>query len=146
MKNFRDFLKESIREKFNILYHGTSKTNAEKIEKIGIDMRFSNGGYFGWGFYTTPDYELAKANYGDFNEDDEPGAVLELQLDPNANILDLRNEDDWNTWLPYADNIYKPNLWQLLVANGIDGLWDNSFEGVIIYNPKALKLLKIHYL
>ena len=137
---------EEERERFTIVYHGTNINSAKQIEKFGLDMKYSHGGYFGWGFYTTPDFDLAKSNYAEFNDAGASAVVLEFQIDPTANILDLRDEKDWETWLPYADNISDENLWRTLVRNGIDGLWDNSFGGVIIYNLKAAHLIKMHYL
>jgi hypothetical protein len=134
------------RERFTTVYHGTDINSAKQIEAYGLDMKYSHGGYFGWGFYTTPDFDLAKSNYAEFNDAEAGAAVLEFQIDPTANILDLRDEDDWDAWLPYADNISDKNLWRTLVRVGIDGLWDNSFGGVIIYNLKKVHLIKVHYL
>jgi hypothetical protein len=134
---------------FTNVFHGTSLKGAENIQKYGVKISKSFGGYFGWGFYTATEYNLAKNNYAEFSDDnatDEKGVILEFKIDPNANILDLRNETDFKTWLPYSKAINEPNLYQVLVKHGIDGLYDNSFEGVVIYNPKVLTLVKLHYL
>jgi hypothetical protein len=141
-------LKESQGE-FTNVFHGTSLKGAENIQKYGVKINKSYGGYFGWGFYTAIDYQLAKNNYAEFSDDnatDEKGVILEFKISPNANILDLRNETDFKTWLPYSKAINQPNLYQVLVKHGIDGLYDNSFEGVVIYNPKVLTLVKLHSL
>ena len=151
MKSVISIIKEEIalmetREQFHTIYHGTSNTGAADIEQNGVDITKSHGGYFGWGFYCAVDYELAKSNYAEFadeNDIDERGAVLEFEILPQANILDLRDEDDWQTWLPYAKRISDRNLYKTLVNAGIDGLFDNSFGGVIIYNPAVLKLIRI---
>jgi hypothetical protein len=113
------------------------------IKQRGIDMSKAQGGYFGWGFYTTPDIELAKSNYGDFSEGDS-SVVLEFKLDPNANILDLRDSNDFELWKRYSRLIYDKNAYKKFVSDGIDGLWDDSFDGVVLYNPNVLKLINIH--
>ena len=154
MKSVIEIIKEEIalmetREIFHRVYHGTSNSGAKDIEQNGVDITKSHGGYFGWGFYCAVDYELAKSNYAEFadeNDIDERGAVLEFEILPQANILDLRDDDDWNTWLPYAARISDRNLYKTLVNAGIDGLFDNSFGGVIIYNPAVLKLIRIEEL
>lgn len=152
MKSIIKIIKEEIhlmetREQFIRLFHGTSIQGAEDIIKNGIDIQKSEGGYFGKGFYTTPDINLAKSNYADF-ADDEGGAILEFELSPEANILDLRDSDDWDTYLPFAQSreIFKPSHPQAMLRAGIDGLYDNSFEGVVIYNPKSLRFIKVHQL
>ena len=154
MKSVIEIINEEItmmetREIFHTVYHGTSNSGAKDIEMNGVDISKSHGGYYGWGFYCAVDYELAKSNYAEFadeNDIDERGAVLEFEILPQANILDLRDDDDWNTWLPYAARISDRNLYKKLVSVGIDGLYDNSFGGVIIYNPDVLKLIKIEEL
>ena len=141
-------LRESQGE-FTNVFHGTSLKGAENIQKYGVKISKSFGGYFGWGFYTAIDYNLAKNNYAEFSDDnatDEKGVILEFKISPNANILDLRKEADFKTWLPYSKAINQPNLYQVFVKHGIDGLYDNSFEGVVIYNLKILTLVKLHYL
>lgn len=152
MKPILAIIKEEIalmetREQFHRLYHGTSIEGAQDIQKYGIDIQKSDGGYFGKGFYTTPDFDLAKSNYADF-ADEEGGAILEFELSPEANILDLRDSDDWDTYLPLGQSraIFKPNHPQEMLRAGIDGLYDNSFEGVVVYNTKYLKLIKVHQL
>lgn len=131
------------REVFQKLYHGTDIQSATNIRDYGVDISRGYGGYFGWGFYTTPNMELAKSNYADFSGDEEGGVVIEFELSKNANILDLRDSDDFETWKPFSKKIYDKNLYKELVKSGIDGLWDDSFEGVVIYNPKVLKFKKI---
>ena len=134
-----------VREKFDTLYHGTSKEGAKDIQANGIDINKSEGGYFGTGFYTTSDYNLAKSNYADF-ADEEGGAILEFRLSPEANILDLRDSDDFEIWKPYSREIFKPTHPQALIQARIDGLYDNSFEGVVIFNTSVLTLVDTHWL
>lgn len=152
VKNRKDIdpsvLNES-RGEFTKVYHGTSVKDAENIQKYGIKVDKSTGGYFGWGFYTAIEFDLAKDNYADFAEEkgsSDKGAVLEFSISPEANILDLRKDEDFKTWQPYSKAIYMPDLYMVLVKHGIDGLYDNSFEGVVIYNVKVLSLVKVHYL
>lgn len=127
-----------VREQFKTLYHGTSQEGARDIMTNGIDMEKSEGGYFGKGFYTTPKPELAKSNYADFSGDEEGGVVLEVEIAPNANILDLRDAEDFETWKPLSRLIHRPDCWKIFTQKGIDGLWDDSFDGVVIYNPNVI--------
>ena len=138
----REYLNEQ-REIFDLLYHGTDMKSGLDIQKKGVDILKGHGGYFGWGFYTTPTIELAKSNYADFSGDENGGVVLELQLSKNAKILDLRDPDDFEIWKPYSNKIYDKNLYRELIGAGIDGLWDDSFEGVVIYNTNVIFLRQI---
>lgn len=132
------------REIFTKLYHGTDIKSALNIQKNGVDISKGYGGYFGWGVYTTSNIDLAKSNYADFSGDEEGGVVLELELLPTSNILDLRDFDDFELWKKYSKKINDKNLYKELIKIGIDGLWDDSFDGVVIYNPKVLIFKKIH--
>jgi hypothetical protein len=127
-----------------VVYHGTSKAAARNIAKRGVDMTASTLGYFGEGFYTTENKALAKSNYADFAEDDEPGVILAFEVSPNARLLDLRKERDWLIWRDgrFADLIHRPGFSSVAVQAGIDGLYDESFEGWVFYNPDVLTLLK----
>jgi len=160
-KKFRAGIKENMREDtdssilnetqggFTRVFHGTSVKDAENIIKYGVNISKSTGGYFGWGFYTATEFQLAKSNYADFAEEQgstDKGVVLEFRVSPQANILDLRKDEDFKIWQPYSKAINQPNLYQVLVKHGIDGLYDNSFEGVVIYNAKVLTLVKTHSL
>jgi hypothetical protein len=144
-----DIIKEELQNLFEIrrtyptVFHGTSIEGAKDIQQNGINISKSEGGYFGVGFYTTPDLSLAKSNYADFAEG-SGGAILEFQVDPQANILDTDDPQDFETWKLFAKNQWKPDFYKELVQAGIDGLTDNSFEGTVFYNPRVLKLIKIH--
>ena len=82
-----------------VVFHGTEMGAANDIMKRGIDNQKSSKGYYGRGFYCASDYELARNNYADFGrEDDEESAVLAIQINPKAKILDMRNEKDWEKW------------------------------------------------
>jgi hypothetical protein len=152
VKNIKDIdpivLNETQGE-FLKVFHGTSVKDAKNIQNYGVKIEKSSGGYFGWGFYTATEFQLAKANYADFAEEkgsSDKGAVLEFMIDPNANILDLRKDEDFKQWQPYDKLINQPELYKVLIKNGIDGVYDNSFEGVVIYNSKILTLVKIYNL
>lgn len=137
------------REQFSTLYHGTDINSAINMRDHGIDVTKSTGGYFGVGFYTTPDLKLAKSNYADFAYEEEieaPGAIVEVRVKPEANILDLRNSDDWDMYQPHARGVHDRNFYKKAISLGIDGLWDNSFEGVIIYNTDIIEFVRIHNL
>lgn len=149
----QDIVNEEIRklyeerEHFTKVYHGTSYSGAQDIMRNGIDMNKSEGGYFGKGFYCALDFNLAKNNYAEFAEEegiDERGVVLEFDVNPGANILDLRDERDWEIYKPIDSFVKRPNSFILFQQHGIDGLYDNSFEGVVFYNPKAITLVQAH--
>lgn len=133
----------------DIVYHGTSQGAANDIAKRGIDMSKSTKGYFGRGFYTTPDAKLAKSNYADFADEDEgPGIVLSFKVLPTAKLLDLRKPEDSDKWLnmnyqgrKVSSLVSSDNFDKMMTSLGIDGLYDNSFQGWVFYNPKVLKLL-----
>jgi hypothetical protein len=128
-----------------IMFHGTSKKGAESIYKHGIKQNKSNKGYFGRGFYMASDYDLAKSNYADFSEDEDGGAVITVKIKDNANILDLRDAIDSEKYMLVSKNgrlIGDDNFDKVMVTAGVDGLFDRSFGGVVIYNAKAIEVLK----
>ncbi len=127
------------------LYHGTSAEDAASIVESGIDPAKSGGGYFGVGFYMAEDRELAKSNYADFNDTDA-GAVVEADVADGANILDMRNEKDYAKWQAFKLDIGQRDFLEKVVKLGIDGLYDRSFGGVVIYNAEALGSPRAEYL
>lgn len=150
--NITKFIKEEIdthflyqdHKKHKNLFHGTDLESAKDIKKYGIDISKGSGGYFGWGFYTAPDFNTAKDSYADAVEDGQQGVVLEFKLLDGANILNTNVPEDFEIWKQYGKHVYDRNLYKTLIRKGIDGLWDNSFEGIVIYNPNVIKLVKIH--
>lgn len=131
--------KEAVPE---FLYHGTSNQGADSIESGGVSMEASSKGYFGQGFYLAVDPMLAKTNYADMNDDeDEPGVVLQFKVKPDAKLLDLRDSDDWDSWVSsgLAKQVGQDGFANVAVAHGIDGLYDESFGGYVIYNPSVLE-------
>jgi hypothetical protein len=119
------------REIFGTLYHGTDMKSAIDIKTNGVSNDKSCAGYFGKGFYTTPDFGLAKSNYADFVDDDQAGVVLEFKLSPSANILDLRDGHDWEIWKRYDKNIVFTNdFYKRATRDGIDGLWIIVLKGL----------------
>lgn len=123
-----------------IVYHGTSKENAENIRKNGLRMSKCTPGYFGKGFYTTPDFGLALHNYAFSN-----GEVLIFEVSQNAKIIDMRTDDGlikWNDFMVKIGHmINRYDFPQLAVKFGIDALYDNSFQGYVFYNLRKLKLI-----
>jgi hypothetical protein len=126
------------------VYHGTDLKSAQNILSGGVQIAASTGGYFGRGFYTTPDVSLAKSNYADFAADEEnesPGAILSFTISSSARILDMRDENDSDFWMRISKRgsiISADDFDKIMVSNGIDGLFDRSFDGVVIYNPSVL--------
>lgn len=123
----------------HIVFHGTSKEAAEDIVKNGIDNEKSNKGYFGKGFYATSDEDLANKNYAEFQNEGN-GDVVAIKISKNARILDLRNEKDSEVYKKSGleNDQWRDNYDELMVQHGIDGIFDRSFGGVVIYNPKVL--------
>jgi hypothetical protein len=137
--------------KSNTYYHGTSKAAATSILKDGIDQSKSEKGYFGRGFYATYDKELAQSNYADFAEEegltDKGGDIIEFSIPQTANILDLRNEKDFDTYsnlkyrgVPVTDLVGQDNFHEIMTEVGVDGLIDRSFEGIVIYNESVVNI------
>jgi hypothetical protein len=127
-----------------IMFHGTSKTGALSIKNHGILQSKSTKGYFGRGFYMTSDYDLAKNNYADFAEEGETGDIVVIKIKSHARILDLRTENDFLLYAKVTRNgsiLGNDNLDNIMIQNGIDGLFDRSFGGVVIYNPKAVEVM-----
>lgn len=122
------------------VYHGTTAEHADDIVENGIDFRRSEGGFFGIGFYTAENRELAERNYASFVDEGETPAVLELEIAEGAKILDLRNAKDWEAWLATGLNrkLDDPDLPFKARRAGVDGLFDASFGGVVIFNEKAV--------
>lgn len=134
-----------------MVYHGTSSASARDIAAHGISMKKSGLGYFGRGFYTATDEALAKINYADMaaadgNEDDNDesgnkvGVVLSFRIADTARILDLRIPGDWETYNRLSNNgnlISDPSFDVMMRRAGIDGLFDRSFGGVVIYTTQV---------
>ena len=133
------------------LYHGTDIESAKNIAKYGVDIKKSHKGYFGIGFYTATNENLAKSNYADFADDEgEPGTVLKFKLNSNAKILDLDKPKDFEEYknakwkgVPITDLRHLDNFNEIMVDLGFDGLRDEgSFGGIVVYNPKSIKLVE----
>jgi len=124
-----------------ILYHGTSKEGAANILAHGVDNTKSQKGYFGRGFYMAEDRALAQSNYADWADEEEDGVVLAVQITPTARILDLRDERDSEIYVKisqYGRLCGDDDFDRIMQRHGIDGLFDRSFGGVVIYNPNAV--------
>jgi|14BtaG_2_1085337.scaffolds.fasta_scaffold00504_13 hypothetical protein len=126
-------------------YHGTSAEGASSILSDGIDISRSCKGYFGIGFYTTPDAELARCNYAEFSGDEDGGKVLAFEVSPDARILDLSRSEDWDTYQSHtyggrsvADLVALDGFDQIMRSFGVDGIADRSFGGIVFYNPNVL--------
>lgn len=122
-----------------VLYHGTSESGAQSLLTQGVLIDRSSGGYFGRGFYVAYDKRLAAANYAEFTDSPE---VLSVRLSPQARIWDMRSEADFQKFRAVETRtrlgIGDPNFHAFAVKNGCDGVYDNSFEGLCIYNPKVV--------
>ena len=123
------------------VFHGTDKKAATNIVDMGVDVAKSTGGYFGKGFYVATDAGLAQSNYAEFSDDEDGGAVVPVKIKSEANILDLRSEGDWETYKKVTEgkSVGDPNFDQIMRDAGIDGLFDRSFGGVVIYNQEMVE-------
>ncbi len=129
-----------------MMFHGTSTEGAISITGEGINNEKSNSGYFGPGIYLASDHTLARDNYAEFSDDATGGKVVAIRIKPDARILDLRDSADWDTYVKYSGggkDVSRPDFDKQMVKAGIDGLFDRSFGGVVIYNPKAVEALKL---
>lgn len=122
------------------VWHGTDMASAQDILANGIDMSRSHKGYFGRGFHVADDPALARSNYAAFSGDEAGGAVLRGTIDTGARILDLRNAVDAAVWADsgLAGRVSEDGLDRLARRAGIDGLYDRSIGGLVIYSPRAL--------
>ncbi len=128
----------TARATFDVLYHGTSNDAGQAILRDGVRIDRCTRGYFGRGFYCALDEALAWSNYADMCGED--GRVLKLQIAPSARILDLRLEEDADYWIKsrHSDLLARDDFPFLMRRAGIDGLYDNSFEGVVLYRPTVI--------
>jgi hypothetical protein len=146
--NYFEHIYESIEDRhtFDTVYHGTDSNSARDIMRNGIDISKVSGGYFGWAFYTTEDYNLAKSNYADWAEEEDvegEGVILKFKVDPSAKILDLRREDDWDFYVKTQhDKHYHTLRGSLRIYNqfGVDAIYDRSNNSLMVFNPKILTL------
>jgi len=127
-----------------VMFHGTEKSSAESIHKK-IDLNKTTAGYFGKGLYLASDYGLAKSNYADMSGDESGGSVIAIKIKDTAKILDLRDEVDSMRWdvLSKKGNLLSSDSLPIIMKKaGVDGLFDRSFGGVVIYNPAAVTTIK----
>lgn len=117
-----------------ILYHGTTLRAANSILKNGVKMHKSCGGYFGDGFYTSEDIELIKTNY-------DHGAIL--QIDINSSYVNYLDPASFEKWKLISKETYKKRFYRLAIKNGFHAIHDNSFEGIVIYNKKIIRSIKL---
>lgn len=122
------------------IFHGTELPYAKNIVDNGIDLTKCSKGYFGTGFYCATSHELAESNYA--NMADEP-AIVAMRLNKDANILDLRTESGFAFYQKHQiENVLgSDNLVEIMRKLKVDGLYDRSFGGMVIYNPKALEVV-----
>lgn len=119
------------------LYHGTDPEAAKDILTNGINQYKSDKGYFGRGFYTTDDYMLARNNYSD-------GALIACTVKSGAKILDLRDPEDSELYQSTQHlHLGADDYHEQMTSRGIDGLYDRSFGGIVIYNPEALEDIRM---
>jgi hypothetical protein len=123
-----------------VVFHGGEEAGITDILTNGVDRLKSHKGYFGRGFYAASDPSLAENNYADFRDEGEVGDVLAFRVSPEARILDMRSESDWEIFRNASQDsrlIHRDDFDLIMLRNGIDGLFDRSFGGLVIYNPKS---------
>jgi hypothetical protein len=123
------------------VYHGSSVEGLNDLRQNGIRLDKCEGGYFGYGFYVTDKRDLAISNYAE-KEDDTP-SIVSFTISPSAKILDLRDSDAWGKWKTLEKHypqlgLGDPNIALFMVKNGVDGVYDNSMDGLCIYNFSIL--------
>ena len=125
------------------IYHGTDSTSAQDIVQNGVDLSQCERGYFGLGFYAADVEETARSNYADFSGE-SGGDVVQAEIVEGANILDMRNWEDQRVWAAggFSDRAHLPAFPKEMRMAGIDGVYDRSFGGVVIYNPSCLQNIR----
>lgn len=128
------------------VFHNTSRAAAERIIAEGVKADLLTPGYFGTGFYVTPNAEYARSHYADSAEDE--GAVIQCEIAAFPGmILDLRNPFDSETWLRAdldkslgAEDFIR----QAFARHRIAGIYDRSMEGLAIYDLSILRSFQIY--
>lgn len=125
------------------VYHGTGAEAARDILSDGVDMSLCGKGYLGQGFYVAEEADLARSNYADF-ADEGAGSVLAMTIGEGARILDLRNTVDAKNWTESGleGRVGEDGFAALARRAGIDGVYDRSVGGLVIYNPTVLTGLR----
>ena len=122
-----------------VLYHGTDSGGAASILEGGPQIDRSSGGYFGRGFYLAVEQALAESNYADMNDE---GVVLKCRLSAEARIWDLREPDAFAKWTALERSVRggvaNPLLPDMALRAGCDGVYDNSMQGVCIFNVACI--------
>lgn len=127
------------------VFHGTSAAEAADIAANGIVVAKSTGGYFGHAFYVADKRDLAASNYADFSDDE--GAVLEYCIADEAFILDMRNAEDAVYWRDSGLErmVGDPALPIRARELGVAGIYDRSFGGIAVFDPKVLgTVVRVH--
>lgn len=126
------------------IYHGTDSVSAHDIVQNGVDLSQCERGYFGLGFYAADVEATARSNYADFSGE-SGGDVVQGDIAEGANILDMRNCEDQRVWDSgrFSDKVHLPAFPKEMRMAGIDGVYDRSFGGVVIYNPACLQNIRI---
>lgn len=124
------------------VFHGTSAESARSIREDGIDMARCEGGYFGNGFYCAAERRLAAQNYAGMAEGGG-GEVVAVRIGAGARVLDLRDPGDCDRWIAATRGLHlgDPGFAARMRRAGIDGVYDNSMQGVAIFNPSACEVL-----
>lgn len=127
------------------LHHGTDAESANDIARNGVSLDMSTAGYFGKGFYAAEDESLARSNYAEFSDGDEQGLVVSFEIAEGARILDMRNHQDWQIWQDgeYEDVVGSDAFPSIMRRAGIDGLYDASFGGLVVYNTNIVENVAI---
>jgi hypothetical protein len=113
------------------VWHDTTPTEASDMLEYGPSM---SDGDHGYGFYVT------SAPTEPEPEDD--AVVLEYSVAENCRILDLSDDHDRRIWERgrYEHHIGNPNMWKLLVKDGIDAV---CADDICFYNVHALTFSKV---
>lgn len=130
-------LKEKAYKGTRTFYHGTSSENVEKIREEGFTIgselpedAFRGGGYGRMqdSVSLTTDVDMASRFIGTGSQ----GAVMKVEVTPNANIISVTNIEDATDL-----NDYVPEL----LDRGVDAVWIGGGENeLVVINPKVLNV------
>lgn len=116
-----------------IVYHSTDAAGIKNITKGGFKLLDDGeqSGYYGRAISFTPDYDYTQ-QFGDF--------TVYAKVSDQAKILNLNDENDWNTYVALTRGKDNAKQMDYVVAAGYDGVYDPGAGDLFIGNPKVVSV------
>lgn len=109
-----------------LVYHGTTKNNANSIKNFGIQynndvLNIDTQGYFDSinAFFVTPNEDIAHIYESDNNKNNS--VMMELELNNNSKIFDLTKKENQELLKEYLKNNKNNTVNDFLESNNFDG-------------------------